>query len=62
MIRPFNFSAGAACLKRCWRRQAAAKMPGWHSSGMRASIYRAMPTEGVQALANYMREFERDSA
>jgi len=27
--------------------------------GMRASIYNAMPLEGVQALAEYMREFER---
>jgi phosphoserine aminotransferase len=27
--------------------------------GMRASIYNAMPLEGVQALVTYMREFER---
>jgi phosphoserine aminotransferase len=27
--------------------------------GMRASIYNAMPMEGVQALVQYMREFER---
>ncbi|RDI27356.1 phosphoserine aminotransferase [Pseudacidovorax intermedius] len=27
--------------------------------GMRASIYNAMPLEGVQALVSYMREFER---
>ena len=27
--------------------------------GMRASIYNAMPIEGVQALVEYMREFER---
>ncbi len=27
--------------------------------GMRASLYNAMPTEGVQALVAYMREFER---
>jgi phosphoserine aminotransferase len=27
--------------------------------GMRASIYNAMPLQGVQALVNYMREFER---
>ena len=27
--------------------------------GMRASIYNAMPMEGVQALINYMREFEK---
>ena len=28
--------------------------------GMRASIYNAMPLEGVRALADYMREFERE--
>jgi phosphoserine aminotransferase len=27
--------------------------------GIRASIYNAMPIEGVQALADYMREFEK---
>ena len=27
--------------------------------GMRASIYNAMPIEGVQALVAYMQEFER---
>ncbi|MCG8125563.1 MAG: phosphoserine transaminase, partial [Candidatus Thiodiazotropha taylori] len=27
--------------------------------GMRASIYNAMPEEGVQALIDYMAEFER---
>lgn len=30
--------------------------------GMRASIYNAMPMEGVQALIGYMREFERAQA
>ena len=30
--------------------------------GMRASIYNAMPLAGVQALADYMREFEKTSA
>jgi phosphoserine aminotransferase len=30
--------------------------------GMRASIYNAMPIEGVQALVAYMREFERSQA
>lgn len=29
--------------------------------GMRASIYNAMPLEGVQALANYMQEFEKNN-
>ena len=27
--------------------------------GMRASIYNALPIEGVQALVQYMQEFER---
>jgi phosphoserine aminotransferase len=27
--------------------------------GMRASIYNAMPVEGVKALVEYMRDFER---
>jgi phosphoserine aminotransferase len=30
--------------------------------GMRASIYNAMPIEGVQALVDYMRDFERTQA
>ena len=30
--------------------------------GMRASIYNAMPVEGVQALVAYMRDFERTHA
>ncbi len=30
--------------------------------GMRASIYNAMPVEGVQALVDYMRDFERERA
>jgi len=30
--------------------------------GMRASIYNAMPIEGVQALVHYMREFETTQA
>ena len=30
--------------------------------GMRASIYNAMPIEGVQALVDYMREFEQTQA
>jgi phosphoserine aminotransferase len=27
--------------------------------GMRASIYNAMPIEGVEALVDWMRDFER---
>ena len=29
--------------------------------GMRASIYNAMPLAGVQALVEYMRDFEKQS-
>ena len=29
--------------------------------GMRASIYNAMPVEGVQQLVNYMKEFELEN-
>jgi phosphoserine aminotransferase len=32
------------------------------TGGMRASIYNAMPQEGVQALVDYMQEFERTHA
>jgi phosphoserine aminotransferase len=28
--------------------------------GMRASIYNAMPIEGVRALVDYMHEFEKN--
>jgi len=30
--------------------------------GMRASIYNAMPYEGVEALVNFMKEFEKENA
>ncbi|WP_295536592.1 3-phosphoserine/phosphohydroxythreonine transaminase [uncultured Pseudacidovorax sp.] len=42
-------------------RQAGLLQLKGHKSvgGMRASIYNAMPLEGVQALVTYMREFER---
>ena len=29
--------------------------------GMRASIYNAMPREGVEALVKFMQEFEREN-
>ena len=29
--------------------------------GMRASIYNAMPVQGVQQLVNYMKEFELEN-
>ena len=30
--------------------------------GMRASIYNAMPIEGVQALVSFMEQFEKENA
>ena len=42
------------------RRQGLVQLKGHRSiGGMRASIYNAMPLEGVQALVDFMREFER---
>ena len=53
----------------CIRDRAGAKERGLlqlkgHKSvgGMRASIYNAMPLAGVQALVDYMREFEQKHA
>jgi phosphoserine aminotransferase len=41
-------------------RQSLVQLKGHRSiGGMRASIYNAMPQEGVQALVDFMREFER---
>lgn len=48
-----DFLAGAA--ERGLRHLRGHRLLG----GMRASIYNAMPLEGVQALVGYMREFER---
>ena len=40
--------------------QAMVQLKGHRSvGGMRASIYNAMPIEGVQQLVEYMREFEQ---
>jgi phosphoserine aminotransferase len=40
--------------------QGLTQLKGHRSvGGMRASIYNAMPIEGVQALVDFMREFER---
>jgi phosphoserine aminotransferase len=45
------------------REQGLLQLKGHKSvGGMRASIYNAMPIEGVQALVNYMREFEQTKA
>ena len=49
--------------------EAAAKAAGFvnikgHRSvgGMRASIYNAMPVEGVEALVAFMKKFEEENA
>ena len=42
------------------KRQSLIQLKGHRSvGGMRASIYNAMPVEGVQKLVDFMREFER---
>jgi phosphoserine aminotransferase len=48
---------------------AAAKAAGFdnlkgHKSvgGLRASIYNAMPREGVEALVNFLKKFEKENA
>jgi phosphoserine aminotransferase len=42
-------------------RRGLTQLKGHRSvGGMRASIYNAMPIEGVQALVDFMREFERE--
>ena len=42
-----------------------ARRPGWSGrrlvGGMRASIYNAMPVEGVKKLVDFMREFEKNA-
>ena len=44
-------------------RQGLTQLKGHRSvGGMRASIYNAMPVEGVRALVQFMREFERKHA
>jgi phosphoserine aminotransferase len=51
-VRVFNFSAGPAA--------GMVQLQGHRSvGGMHASIYNAMPVEGVRALVQYMQEFER---
>ena len=56
-------NGGDENLEKTFSKEAAAAglagTPGHRSvGGMRASIYNAMPIEGVQALVDYMREFE----
>ena len=54
------------CRTKRWTRRSSGAARGMvqlkgHRAvgGIRASIYNAMPIEGVQALAAYMREFEK---
>ena len=54
-----NDALDGAFLKEA-ARNGLAELKGHRSvGGMRASIYNAMPVEGVQALVAFMREFER---
>lgn len=60
-----TFSTGDAGLDASFVQGAAARgllnLKGHRiTGGMRASVYNAMPMEGVTALLNYMKEFERD--
>ncbi len=55
-------SRNAAFLERA-RERGLLQLKGHKSvGGMRASLYNAMPIEGVQALVDHMREFERTQA
>jgi phosphoserine aminotransferase len=49
--KPFLAAAAAAGLVHLAGHRAV--------GGMRASLYNAMPIEGVRALVEFMREFER---
>ena len=60
-----TFSTGDEALDGEFVRGAAARgllnLKGHRiTGGMRASIYNAMPMEGVSALLDYMKEFEKD--
>ena len=59
---PFTLKDAAldeAFLKRA-KERGLLQLKGHRSvGGMRASIYNAMPIEGVRALVDYMREFEK---
>ena len=61
------FVAGDADLDAAFVAEAKAagleNLKGHRSvGGMRASIYNAMPREGVEALVKFMGEFERENA
>ena len=55
-----TFPYHVACL--LYTSAGLANIKGHRSvGGMRASIYNAMPIEGVQALVDFMREFEANN-
>lgn len=59
-----TFKATSAELDEKFIKEAKQKgfdnLKGYRSvGGMRASIYNAMPVEGVAALVDFMREFEK---
>ena len=59
-IRLTDDKLDSAFLKGAEARQMV-QLKGHRSvGGMRASLYNAMPVEGVQALVAYMKEFEAD--
>lgn len=77
MERVYNFSPGPSMLAQpvlekaqkdaAFVKEAAAQglvnLKGHRTvGGMRASIYNAMPMEGVKKLVGFMKEFERDNA
>ena len=58
--RPSNEALDEPFLKGAQARNML-QLKGHRSvGGMRASIYNAMPIEGVEALVDWMRDFERD--
>jgi phosphoserine aminotransferase len=59
-----TFRLGSEALEKAFEKEATAAgldgLKGHRSvGGMRASIYNAFPEDGVDALVDFMREFER---
>ena len=66
VARVVAWIGAGAILMRSWGRetfpeaQGLTQLKGHRSvGGMRASVYNAMPMAGVEALVQFMREFER---
>ena len=64
--RVYNFSAGPAVLPEEVLKEAKEagleNLKGHRTvGGMRASIYNAMPYEGVEALVAFMKKFEEEN-